>query len=152
VTVTKVSISGAGFNVSGIPAGLILAPGQDAALAVTFAPSSVGSVTGKVSVITGPWIPALAIPLSGEGVTPSGHTVRLTWDPSTSGVIGYRAYRATSAAGPFTALHSAPNPQTRYTDSTVQSGTTYYYVVTAVASGDAESAYSNQASATIPNS
>jgi len=37
-----------------------------------------------------------------------------------------------------------------YTDSTVQSGTTYYYVTTAVDSSGIESVFSNQVSATIP--
>jgi fibronectin type 3 domain-containing protein len=37
-----------------------------------------------------------------------------------------------------------------YSDTTVQSGTTYFYVTTSVDSGGDESVYSNQASATIP--
>jgi len=39
---------------------------------------------------------------------------------------------------------------TTYTDSTVQAGVTYFYVVTAVDSSGNESVYSNQASATVP--
>jgi TolB protein len=39
---------------------------------------------------------------------------------------------------------------TQYTDTMVQSGQTYYYVVTAVDSSNTESTYSNQAPATIP--
>jgi len=37
-----------------------------------------------------------------------------------------------------------------YTDSTVQSATTYYYVTTAVDSSGSESANSNEVSASIP--
>jgi len=37
-----------------------------------------------------------------------------------------------------------------YTDSNLQSATTYYYVTTAVDSSGNESTYSNQASAVIP--
>jgi TolB protein len=37
-----------------------------------------------------------------------------------------------------------------YTDSSVQNGTTYYYVTTAVDSSGNESTYSNEASANIP--
>jgi fibronectin type 3 domain-containing protein len=39
---------------------------------------------------------------------------------------------------------------TNYDDTSVQSGTTYYYVTTSVDSGGDESAYSNQATAAIP--
>jgi fibronectin type 3 domain-containing protein len=37
-----------------------------------------------------------------------------------------------------------------YSDSTVQSGKTYYYVTTAVDSSGAESSYSSQVQAVIP--
>jgi hypothetical protein len=148
VTVSNVSVSGAGFDASGVPAGTILTPGQSASMAVTFAPASTGSVTGKVTLATG--TAPLAIALSGNGVTPSGRTVTLTWNPSTSTVAGYRAYRATTSGGPYTSLNASPTSQTRLTDSTVQSGTTYYYVVTSVAADTVESIYSNQAPAAIP--
>jgi fibronectin type 3 domain-containing protein len=39
---------------------------------------------------------------------------------------------------------------TNYTDSTVQSGTTYYYVATAVDAAGSESMYSNQVQAVVP--
>jgi fibronectin type 3 domain-containing protein len=42
------------------------------------------------------------------------------------------------------------NATTSYTDSAVQNGQTYYYVVTAVDSAGVESAYSNQTQASIP--
>ena len=151
VTVSNVSISGAGFNASGVPAGLILTPGQSAALSVTYAPASAGTVTGRVTLAASPSSAPLEIALSGTGVTPSGHTVTLTWNASASAVAGYRAYRATASGGPYVSLNSAPSPQLRWTDSTVRAGATYYYVVTAVAPETAESFYSNQASAAIPN-
>jgi fibronectin type 3 domain-containing protein len=47
-------------------------------------------------------------------------------------------------------LNSSLAATTTYIDTTVQAGQTYYYVVTAVDSSNVESAYSNQASATIP--
>ena len=149
VTVSNLSVSGAGFNASGIPTGLILPPGESAALVVTFVPASTGDVTGKVTLAASPSAP-LEITLSGTGVTPSGHTVTLTWNASTSSVAGYRAFRATTSGGPYTSLNSTPNPQLRWTDSSVQAGKTYYYVVTSVALGTVESSYSNQATAAIP--
>ena len=150
LSVSNVSISGAGFNVSGVPAGLTLTPGQTANLSVTFAPASAGAVAGKVTIADAGSPDPLAIMLSGTGVTPAGHSVTLTWNASTTSVAGYRAYRATTPGGPYMALNSAPSPQLQWKDSTVQAGTTYYYVVTAVAANSTESVYSNQASAAIP--
>lgn len=81
---------------------------------------------------------------------PIAHSVGLEWIDSASPVIGYNVYRATASGGPYTVLNSALVSQTQYQDSSVQSGQTYYYVVTAVDSNEVESMYSNQASATIP--
>jgi hypothetical protein len=150
LSISNVSISGAGFSVSGVPAGLTLTPGQAVNLSVTFAPASAGSVTGKVTIADATSPDQLAIMLSGTGVTPSGHSVTLTWNASTSSVAGYRAYRATTAGGPYTSLNSSPNPQLQWKDSTVQAGTTYYYVVTAIDANSTESQFSNQTSAAIP--
>jgi fibronectin type 3 domain-containing protein len=65
-------------------------------------------------------------------------------------VIGYNAYSSMVSVGPFVKLNSTPIATSNYTDTTVQSGKTYYYVVTAVDSSNNESSYSNQVSATIP--
>jgi len=65
-------------------------------------------------------------------------------------VVGYYIYRGTTSGGPYTKLNSSPVLLTTYTDSTVQSGLTYYYVTTAVDSGGNESVHSNEVSAPIP--
>jgi fibronectin type 3 domain-containing protein len=59
-------------------------------------------------------------------------------------------YRGTSVSGPYSRINPALNPSMNYVDSTVQSGTTYYYVTTAVDSSGAESSYSNQVQAVVP--
>jgi fibronectin type 3 domain-containing protein len=90
------------------------------------------------------------VTVTGTGVA-TQHTVGLNWNASTSSVVGYNVYRGTSASGPFsTKLNGSTVGSTSFTDSTVSSGTTYYYVVTAVDSNDNESTYSNQATAIIP--
>lgn len=150
LSVSKVSISGAGFNASGVPAGLILTPGQTANLSVSFAPASAGSVTGGVTVTDATSPDPVAIVLSGTGVTATWHSVTLSWSASTSSVTGYRTYRATTAGGPYALQSSLSSSQLQWKDSSVQAGTTYYYAVTAVAANNAESAYSNQASAAVP--
>jgi fibronectin type 3 domain-containing protein len=77
--------------------------------------------------------------------------VHLTWDASTSVVIGYRVYRAATSTGPFGIISSNTGTATDYDDSTVSSGATYYYQVTAFDASGEESAASNVATALIPN-
>jgi hypothetical protein len=80
----------------------------------------------------------------------AAHSVTLAWSPSSSsGVAYYNVYRGTVSGGPFTLLKSGVGT-TSYLDGNVISGSTYYYVTTAVDSSGAESAYSNQAKAVIP--
>jgi fibronectin type 3 domain-containing protein len=78
------------------------------------------------------------------------HSVALTWTASTSMVSGYNIYRSTVSGSGYTKLNPAVVGTTSYDDTSVQTGTTYYYVTTSVDSGGDESAFSNQASATIP--
>jgi len=150
VTISNVTVIGAGFNASGVPTGLILNPGQTATLTATFSPSASGSVTGSVSVASNASNSPDAITLSGTGVAVVNHSAALSWTASTSTVMGYNTYSSTTLGGPYAKLTPVNNPATSYTDSTVQAGLTYYYVVTAVDSSGMESVYSNQVSATIP--
>jgi hypothetical protein len=77
--------------------------------------------------------------------------VALSWAASSSpGIAGYNAYRSMTSGGPYTKVNSTLISTTSYNDQTVQSGSTYYYVTTAVDSQGMESAYSNQAVATVP--
>jgi hypothetical protein len=79
------------------------------------------------------------------------HSVDLSWTASTSpDTVGYNAYRSLVSGGPYSKLNSSLIASTSYTDPTVQSGYTYYYVTTAVDSQGAESAYSNESVATVP--
>ena len=66
-------------------------------------------------------------------------------------MIGYNIYRGTQNGGPYSKLNSSPESTTAYTDASVLSGTTYYYVATSVDSNNVESTYSNQAVAQVPN-
>jgi len=59
-------------------------------------------------------------------------------------------YRSVTSGGSYNAMNGTAITALNYSDSTVSSGNTYYYVVTAVDSAGAESVYSNQASAVIP--
>ena len=153
VTISKVSVSGAGFSHGGAAAGTILGPDQSTTLRVAFAPVSAGSVHGDVVVASNATTSPMTISLAGDAVKPSPHSVALTWSASkSSGVVGYNVYRGTSLGGPFTKLTSSKIPETRYTDTSVEAARRYYYVVTAVDSSGVESSHSNQASASIPTS
>lgn len=86
-------------------------------------------------------------------VVGSGRSVVLTWVASTStNVKGYRVYRSTVKGGPYNLIAPDLPAVVTYTDSTVQLGQTYYYVVTAVDSNNNASVYSNEAAALIPAS
>jgi fibronectin type 3 domain-containing protein len=66
-------------------------------------------------------------------------------------VNGYNVYRGTTSNGPYpTKLNSSLVTVIDYTDTTVASGVTYYYVVTSVNSSNVESVDSNQATAVVP--
>ena len=149
VSISNVTISGAGFSVNGISTGLILSPGASVTMNVIFAPAASGSVTGNVTITSTASNSPLSISLSGAGVVAT-HSATLTWIASTSVVVGYNVYRGSTSGGPYTKLNSSLEASTTFTDSSVLSGQTYYYVVTAVDSNNVESAYSNEATATIP--
>ena len=80
----------------------------------------------------------------------TAHSVVLTWTASTLTVSGYNVYRSTVSGSGYTKLNSSLVASLSYSDTAVQSGTTYFYVATAVDSGGDESTNSNQVSAAIP--
>ena len=82
--------------------------------------------------------------------TTTRHLVTLSWDASTSQVVGYNVYRSTNSLGPFNIINSSLIPLTTYVDEYVQSGYTYYYYATAVDAQHDESVPSNHAVATVP--
>jgi hypothetical protein len=65
-------------------------------------------------------------------------------------VVGYNTYSSQTSGGPYTKVTSAPVSATTYTDTNVQTGVTYYFVVTSVNSSNEESAYSAEVSALVP--
>ena len=152
ITLSNVVISGSGFNATGVSSGVTLASGQSSTMNVTFVPAESGTFKGSVAFTSNAKNSSASIGLSGTGVqpAPTTHSVTLSWGSSSSSIVGYDVYRGTTSSGPFTLLTASPVSTTSYTDTTAQSGQTYYYVVTAVdASGD-QSSYSNVATATIP--
>jgi fibronectin type 3 domain-containing protein len=81
----------------------------------------------------------------------AAHAVDLSWKASTSPTVsGYNIYRSTSPDGPFTKINSTPVLETKYTDTTVVAGTTYYYAATSIDSDGRESAYSALTRVDVP--
>ena len=146
INVSNVIVSGPGFNASGISAGSIIEPGQSATLDVTLTPATHGYVTGSITLLSNAKNGSLTIPLTGSG----GHSATLSWNASTSAVCGYYVYRGTESGGLYRRLTSTCVSGTSFVDSSVVSGQTYYYVVSAVASHNEESTFSNDVSVLIP--
>lgn len=152
VKVSSAAWNGQGYSVGGITFPVTVPAGQSVPFTVTFAPQAAGSVPGSIAFDSDATNSPTTETLTGDGTqqSQSQHSVALSWDPSTSQVIGYNVYRGTASGGPYTKLNASASTGTAYTDSSVQSGQTYYYVTTAVDSSNVESAHSNQATAEIP--
>jgi Abnormal spindle-like microcephaly-assoc'd, ASPM-SPD-2-Hydin len=151
ITVTAAAWNGQGYSLSGITFPVTVPAGQSVQFTVTFAPQTAGSTPGSVAFDSNATSSPTTETLTGNGTQQSTHSVALSWDPSTSQVIGYNVYRGSVSGGPYTRVNSSVDADTAYTDSSVQSGQTYYYVTTAVDSNNVESAYSNQATSVIPS-
>jgi len=152
VTISGLTTQGAGFSASGVSNGTILTPGQTATVTVTFDPTTAGAVNGASATVASNAIGSpTTVALSGTGQAATAHSVQLSWDASpTVGVSGYNVFRAGVSDGyGTTPLNPAPISTLSFTDTTVASGQTYFYVVTAVDGGQASSD-SNEVSVSVP--
>jgi fibronectin type 3 domain-containing protein len=124
--------------------------GQSASFTLSFTPQSSGAASGNISFISNAANTPTVETLTGSGTTTPLHDVSLYWNSSPSAVVGYNVYRSTTSGGPYTRINPALDVSTRYDDSSVKGGITYYYVNTAVGTSGVESKYSNQLQAVIP--
>ena len=136
-------LSGAGVPVT-------LTPSQSVPVSVQFDPSVAGAVSGSVSVVSNATGSPAAVTLSGSGVAATAHSVQLNWTGSSSTVAGYNVYRTQTSGSGYALINSGLVSLDDYSDTSVQSGQTYYYVATAVDGSGNESAYSNEAQAIVP--
>jgi hypothetical protein len=150
VDVTSAAWSGQGYSVSGITFPVTVTAGKSVNYTVIFTPQASGASSGSVSFVNDGTASPVIQTLDGSGSQAGAHSVALSWNASTSAVIGYNVYRGIQSGGPYRLLTSSLQPDTTYTDAGVTSGTTYYYVTTAVDSNHVESAHSNQAQAAVP--
>ena len=93
-------------------------------------------------------------PAAPAGLTVTGvgsSSVGLDWNDNTElDLAGYNVYRSTTSGSGYAKVNGSLVTSSAYTDNTVAGNTTYYYVVRAVNLVNAESANSNQVSATTP--
>jgi hypothetical protein len=149
VTISKLAATGTGYSQSGPVLPLTLAPGQTATVTVTFAPQTAGGASGGLQIASNATNASVGVGFTGTGSTIQ-HSVGVAWDAATPAPSGYNVYRATLSGGPYSKLNSAPLTVLTFTDNTVSSGATYFYVVTSVAPDGTESGFSNQVTAVVP--
>jgi Abnormal spindle-like microcephaly-assoc'd, ASPM-SPD-2-Hydin len=139
------------FSLGGISLPKTIAAGQSVSLTLTFTPRASGSASGIISLASNAANTPTIETLTGSGTVTTAHSVSLSWNSSPSAVVGYNLYRGAKSGGPYAKVNSVLNASTSYTDNSVQAGTTYYYVSTAVNGSGTESMYSNQLQAVIPS-
>lgn len=148
VNVTQITAAGTGFTAPG--SAVNLSASQSTTVPVQFAPATAGSFAGTLTITSNATGSPAVVNLSGTGVVAVQHSVVLNWGASTSTVAGYNVYRSTVSGGSYSRVNGSAVGGLTYTDSTVSSGRTYYYVTTAVDSSGNESVYSNEVPAVIP--
>jgi len=135
VTVNSATLVGIGFSMSGPTLPVTLAPGQTQTLDVQFDPTLLGLAAGVLTITsTSSTNSVMVVVLAGTGTT-ANYAVELTWDaPSSSSdpIAGYNVYRAPSGSSTYQLLNSSVDAQTTFTDSSVQSGQNYDYVIESV--------------------
>ena len=150
ITISQISVSGTGYSLTGGSTPVTLTPSQNLILVAQFSPLAAGSVSGSISIVSNASGSPASVTLSGTGVAPVQHSVTLSWNGSTSVVSGYNVYRSTVSGSSYVKVNTSLDSGLGFTDTTVQSGTTYYYVTTAVDASNNESAFSNEVPAVIP--
>jgi hypothetical protein len=153
VTVSAATLSGAGFAASGATFPVTVSPGQAVTIQVHFDPTVAGAASGQLAVTSNSASNGTAlVQITGNGVAVQ-HSIDLNWNApttSTDPVAGYNIYRSTNGGATFTKLNGSVDTVLDYTDSNVQSGTTYTYVVKGVDASGQESGPSNQISLPVP--
>jgi hypothetical protein len=152
ITVSLATVTGPGFSLTGGTLPLILITGQSATFTVQFDPTALGAASGTLTIIsTSLTNPTTVVNLSGTGVV--AYQVNLSWDAPVSSsdpVAGYNIYRIPSGGTSYQLLNPSIVTQTAFTDTTVQDGQTYNYIVESVDATGNTGAPSNVAVATIP--
>ena len=150
VMVTSAQVSGAGFAVVPPTLPSTLSPGQSLVLTIQFDPQTAGQLSGSLMIASNASNPTLTITLSGSGTAAPAHSATVSWASGDPAAIAYLVFRSDVSSGPYVPLTASPQSELSYTDSTVVSGATYFYVVTELDAAGDESPFSSEVSATVP--
>jgi hypothetical protein len=154
VMVNSAVLTGTGFTLSGPTLPQTLTQGQTATLGVEFDPTVLGAAAGVLTIVSTSSTNSTAVlAVTGTGTSPTTYVVDLSWDApadSTDPVAGYNIYRSPSGSSSYTLLNSAVDTLTTYSDSTVQTGTAYDYIVESVDASGVESAPTSPVAVSIP--
>jgi len=151
VTISSDQSTSSEFDILGLNLPVTIPAGQTLQVTIQFTPNASGTASGKAGFLSNAANSPTVAQLTGTGVAASSHTVDLSWDAGTDNIVGYNVYRGI-VQGTYQQINTALDSSTNYTDSTVASGSTYYYVTTEVNAKGEESGYSNVAKAVIPSS
>jgi fibronectin type 3 domain-containing protein len=143
------ALSSSEYSISGISLPLQLAAGKSVSFQATFAPQAAGTANASLSFTVASPNSTVQAALSGTGTKGTSHSVSLSWQADPSPVAGYNVYRSAKSNGTYVQLQSL-DTSTDYVDTSVASGDTYYYEVTAVNDQGVESKPSKPVGATIP--
>ena len=158
VTITSANIAqngggGSAFSIAGMPTlPFVLAAGQSLQVSAAFAPApgSPGAAAGTVTFASS--VNSVAPTLSGSGVA----NVMLSWAPDATANVTYSIYRCSISvtaciqAQPANFVEIASGlGSTAYTDSSVSSGNSYYYALTATDTNNVQSSLSSVSSAVV---
>jgi len=152
VTISSDGSTSSEFTLLGLNLPATIPAGHSVSVTIQFTPNASGTASGKAGFTSNATNSPTVEQLTGTGVAQTSHSVDLSWDPGADNIVGYNLYRGTAQGGPYEQVNTALDSSTSYTDSTVVSGTTYYYVTTEVNAQGQESGYSNVAKAVIPSS
>lgn len=148
ISLSGLRVTGTGFSSSGITLPVMLAPGQSTRFNVVFAPSTAGSFSGTATLRSTASDSPLTIALTGSATVKYRVLLNMTY--GSSAAVGFNVYRGFQSGGPYDRLNSRAISETTFTDSSVDSGQTYYYVATEVDSAGNESSYSDQVTIPVP--
>lgn len=111
---------------------------------IAFAPTATGTASFTVSARDG----AKQSATQALSISVTGLRADLTWTASPAAGVTYRVYRSTTS-NTYGAALATGLATLSYTDSTISSGTTYFYVIRAF-DGTTESTNSNEVQAVVP--
>jgi hypothetical protein len=151
VTISSDQSTSSEFAILGLNLPTTIPAGQSLPVTFQFTPNAPGLTTGQAGFFSNAESSPTTEQLAGTGVPQGSHYVYLSWDPGDGNAVGYNVYRGTTRGGPYQQINTGLDASTNYTDYTVVSGDTYYYVATEVNAQGLESGDSNVAQAVVPS-